>query len=65
MARLPGLQQRGARHVCFFANTRNRASLALHARIGFREITRDFTIPTVSFAGGEGVLAQWDAACRA
>ncbi len=51
--------------MCFFANTRNRASLALHARIGFREITRDFTIPTVSFAGGEGVLAQWDAACRA
>lgn len=60
-ARSEALQQRGARRVWFFANTRNRASLALHTRRGFREVTRDFTIPGVSFAGGEGVLAQWDA----
>jgi GNAT superfamily N-acetyltransferase len=44
--------------VWYFANARNRASLDLHARLGFAEVTRDFTIPGVTFEGGEGVLAR-------
>lgn len=44
--------------IWYFANALNRASLDLHARLGFVEVTRDFTIPGVSFEGGEGVLAR-------
>jgi hypothetical protein len=34
-----------AEEVWFFANARNRASLELHARLGFVEVTRDFAFP--------------------
>jgi GNAT superfamily N-acetyltransferase len=42
----------------FFANARNRASLDLHAKLGFHEVTRAFTFPGVTFDGGEGFLGQ-------
>ena len=47
-----------AGEVWFFANARNRASLDLHARVGFVEVTRDFAFPGVSFDGGVGVLCR-------
>ena len=40
----------------FFANARNLVSLELHARLGYREVTRDLWVPGVTFAGGVGVL---------
>ncbi|HEX8904291.1 MAG TPA: GNAT family N-acetyltransferase [Longimicrobiaceae bacterium] len=40
----------------YVANARNRASIALHARLGFAEVTRDFWFPNVAFTGGEGIL---------
>lgn len=40
----------------YFANAQNLASIDLHARLGFRELTRDFVFPRVSFEGGEGIL---------
>jgi ribosomal protein S18 acetylase RimI-like enzyme len=42
--------------VYYFANARNRATIDLHRRLGFEEVTRDFAIPGVAFAGGVGVL---------
>ncbi|UYM07516.1 GNAT family N-acetyltransferase [Solicola gregarius] len=42
--------------VWYFANARNRASIALHDRFGFEEHTRDVRVPGVTFTGGEGVL---------
>lgn len=42
--------------VWYFTNARNRASIALHERLGFREVTRDFWYPGVTFEGGTGVL---------
>ena len=42
--------------VWYFANTVNRASLDLHTRLGFHEVTSDFGIPGVQFSGGTGVL---------
>jgi hypothetical protein len=47
-----------AGEVWFFANARNRASVDLHARLGFVEVTRDFAFPGVSFDGGVGVLCR-------
>jgi ribosomal protein S18 acetylase RimI-like enzyme len=44
----------------FFANARNRASLDLHAALGFVEISRRFSAPRVQFEGGEGVLCRLD-----
>ena len=44
----------------YFANEENRISLALHASLGFVEVTRDFSFPGVTFAGGTGVLARAD-----
>ena len=40
----------------YFANARNAASIELHRRLGFREVTRDFSFPGVTFDGGVGVL---------
>ena len=40
----------------YFANSSNRASIALHALFGFEELTHDFWYPDVSFTGGEGIL---------
>jgi hypothetical protein len=42
----------------YFANARNRASLDLHARLGFEEVTRAFDLAGVTFEGGEGVLCR-------
>jgi len=47
-----------AAEAWYFTNARNHASLALHAKLGFAELTRDFTYPGVSFAGGLGVLSR-------
>jgi ribosomal protein S18 acetylase RimI-like enzyme len=45
-----------ASEVFYFANERNRATIDLHAALGFREMTGDFTFPGVTFLGGRGVL---------
>lgn len=42
--------------VWYFANEHNRASIALHDRFGFEEHSRDFSVPGVTFTGGEGIL---------
>ena len=42
--------------VYYFANARNRSSIDLHARLGFHELTRDFSFPGATFAGGVGIL---------
>lgn len=44
----------------YFANAGNRVSLALHASLGFVEVTRDFSFPGVEFPGGAGVLCRVD-----
>lgn len=56
-ARLAWVAER-AEAVWYFANANNAASLALHAAIGFEEVTRDFSFPGVSFEGGIGVLCR-------
>ena len=50
------LERRG--EVWYFANSRNAASLRLHARLGFEEVQRPFAFPGVTFDGGEGVLCR-------
>ena len=42
--------------VYYFANARNAPTIDMHARLGFREVTRDFTFPGVTFTGGAGIL---------
>ncbi len=37
-------------------NARNTASIELHERFGFEEITRRFSFPGLTFKGGEGIL---------
>jgi ribosomal protein S18 acetylase RimI-like enzyme len=49
-----------AEHAYYFANSANEASIALHARLGFEELSRDFWYPDVSFTGGDGVLFAID-----
>ena len=44
----------------YFANAENRVSLALHASLGFVEVTRDFSFPGVEFRYGAGVLCRVD-----
>jgi len=44
--------------VYYFVNVRNRASIALHEAFGFREVTRDFHFPNVTFQGGVGALFE-------
>jgi len=56
-ARLEWLAARTDR-VYYFANARNRVSIALHESFGFVEKTRAFTIPGVTFQGGEGILFE-------
>ncbi|MHC5002408.1 MAG: GNAT family N-acetyltransferase [Planctomycetota bacterium] len=52
--------RRRASAVYYYANLRNRASIALHAGFGFRELTRDFGFPGLAFAGGAGALFGLD-----
>jgi len=54
-ARLRWIAER-ADEAWFFANARNDASIALHRRFGFEEVTRDFDVPGVTFDGGQGIL---------
>jgi ribosomal protein S18 acetylase RimI-like enzyme len=44
----------------YFVNARNRASLDLHERLGFREVTRAFSFPGATFQGGTGSLCRID-----
>ena len=58
-ARLAWIAKR-ADEAYYFANAQNRASLDLHDRVGFRELTRSFSFPGASFQGGTGVLSRID-----
>jgi len=55
-----------APEIWYFTNAANLTSQRLHQRLGFREITRDFTYPGVTFTGGTGILycAHLDLAAR-
>ncbi len=44
----------------YFANAKNRVSIALHKSFGFTEVARGAEFAGVSFAGGEGVLFRVD-----
>jgi ribosomal protein S18 acetylase RimI-like enzyme len=54
-ARLEWIGER-ADDAWFFANARNVASIDLHRRFGFEEVTRRFSFPGLMFEGGEGIL---------
>jgi ribosomal protein S18 acetylase RimI-like enzyme len=54
-ARLAWIAERSDR-AYYVANERNRASIDLHAALGFRELSRDFHHPGVEFEGGSGIL---------
>jgi len=54
-ARMRWIAER-ADEAWFFSNARNAASIALHRRLGFEEVTRRFSFPCVTFAGGDGIL---------
>jgi ribosomal protein S18 acetylase RimI-like enzyme len=56
-ARLDWISDRAA-DAWFFANARNTASIALHERFGFEEVTRRFSFPGLTFDGGEGILLR-------
>jgi ribosomal protein S18 acetylase RimI-like enzyme len=45
-----------ASEAYYFANSGNRASIALHSHFGFEEVSRDFWYPDVAFTGGQGIL---------
>ena len=49
-----------AAEAFYFVNERNRSSIDLHARFGFREISRDIRVPGVTFTGGVGLLFRAD-----
>jgi aminoglycoside 6'-N-acetyltransferase I len=50
----------GAAALYYFANSRNATTIALHAKLGFREIQRPFEFPRVEFEDGVGVLFRLD-----
>jgi ribosomal protein S18 acetylase RimI-like enzyme len=54
-ARMRWIAERGSA-AYYFANARNRVSIALHERFGFEEITRGPAFGREQFTGGEGVL---------
>jgi GNAT superfamily N-acetyltransferase len=56
-ARLEWVFER-ADSVFYVVNATNRASIDLHAKQGFEEVTRDFDLPGVTFVGGHGVLCR-------
>jgi ribosomal protein S18 acetylase RimI-like enzyme len=59
VARLDWLAGRADEVWCFVRAT-NAPSLALHEALGFREVTRDFSFPGVSFDDDGGVLLRLD-----
>ncbi len=44
------------RRAYYFTNERNRVSIDLHARFGFRELVRDLRVPGITFSNGVGLL---------
>src|SRR5262249_8179899 len=44
--------------IHYIANSRNQASLDLHAGLGFVEVARGFTVSGMTFDGGEAVLCR-------
>ena len=62
-ARLNWISDRAA-DAWYFANARNAASIALHERFGFEEVTRHFSFPGLTFDGGEGILFRLSFARR-
>jgi ribosomal protein S18 acetylase RimI-like enzyme len=54
-ARLTWIAQRQSK-AFYFASALNLATIDLHKAFGFRELTRDFYYPRVSFEGGVGIL---------
>jgi ribosomal protein S18 acetylase RimI-like enzyme len=63
-ARLDWISKR-AEEAWFFANARNTASIELHRKLGFEEVTRRFSFPGATFSGGEGILFRLDLRDRA
>ena len=59
--RLEWIRER-ADEVYYFLERPNRASIDLHERLGFVEVTRDFAFPDASFEAGEGILFRVDLA---
>jgi ribosomal protein S18 acetylase RimI-like enzyme len=57
--RLDWITERADR-AYYFSNARNRVSIELHGKFGFREISRNFIYPGVEFEGGEGILFTAD-----
>lgn len=47
-----------ADEIFYFANLANGATLDLHQRLGFSEVTRDFTFPNAPMTTGTGVLLK-------
>lgn len=58
-ARVAWLFERTER-IHYFASALNAASIALHERVGFREVARGIAVPGVSFTGGVGALYRLD-----
>ena len=44
------------RRAYYITNERNRVSIDLHARFGFRELVRDLEVPGLTFSNGVGLL---------
>lgn len=44
--------------IYYVVNATNKASIDLHSKQGFLEVTRDFEFPGVTFVGGQGVLCR-------
>lgn len=53
-----------ANQAYYFANAQNRVSIELHEKLGFQEISRDFSYPGVNFVGGQGILFRIDLSGR-
>ena len=46
--------------VFYVVSAANLASRTLHAELGFREVTSDFTLPGVVFGNADGILCRLD-----
>ncbi len=47
--------------VWYVVSAGNRASRQLHDEFGFREVTRDFALPGVTFSADDGILCRGEA----
>ncbi len=47
-----------AESIYYVVNATNQASIDLHSKQGFEEVTSDFFFPGVTFVGGHGVLCR-------